>query len=91
MSGLRRRRGPAAPGGDHPRLLAGRDPGDPGALAGGDLPFGRVAFGAVRREVCLAYTPEAEPGAYLIVHVGFAIQVLDEAAAREALALWGQI
>jgi hydrogenase expression/formation protein HypC len=57
----------------------------------GDVPFGRVAFGSVRREVCLAYTPDAPIGAYLIVHVGFAIQVLDERAAHEALALWREI
>lgn len=51
------------------------------------LPFARVRFGAVAREVCLAYTPEAEEGQYVIVHAGFAIQVLDEAAAQRALAL----
>lgn len=60
-------------------------------LGVGDMPFGRVAFGSVRREVCLAYTPEAQIGAYLIVHVGFAIQVLDEQAAHSALALWDSI
>lgn len=60
-------------------------------LGVGDVPFGRVAFGSVRREVCLAYTPEAQVGAYVIVHVGFAIQVLDEQAARAALALWDEI
>jgi len=52
------------------------------------LPFGRVRFGSVVKEVCLAYTPDAQPGDYLIVHVGFAIQTLDEAAARRALALF---
>jgi len=52
------------------------------------LPFGRVRFGSVVKEVCLAYTPEAQPGDYLIVHVGFAIQSLDEAAARRTLALF---
>ena len=57
----------------------------------GEVAFGRVAFGSVRREVCLAYTPEAEPGQYLIVHVGFAIQILDEADARAALAVWSEI
>lgn len=50
-----------------------------------------MAFGAVRREVCLAYTPEARVGDFLIVHVGFAIQILDEAAAREALGYWLEI
>ncbi|MBX3248329.1 MAG: HypC/HybG/HupF family hydrogenase formation chaperone [Myxococcales bacterium] len=55
----------------------------------GGLPFGNVRFGAVRREVCLAYVPEAGVGDYVIVHVGFAIQRLDEAAARETLRLIG--
>jgi hydrogenase expression/formation protein HypC len=57
----------------------------------GEIAVGRVAFGSVRREVCLAYTPEAEPGQYLIVHVGFAIQILDEAAANASLKLWAQM
>lgn len=60
-------------------------------LGAGGLPHGRVAFGAVQREVCLAYTPEAEVGDHVIVHVGFAIQRLDERAAAEALALWAAI
>lgn len=46
-----------------------------------------MRFGVVAREVCLAYTPEAREGDYVIVHAGFAIQVLDEAAARRALEL----
>lgn len=60
-------------------------------VGAGELAFGKVAFGSVRREVCLAYTPEAAVGCYLIVHVGFAIQILDEQAAREALALWAAV
>lgn len=54
-------------------------------LAG--LPFGKVRFGRVAREICLAYTPDVQEGDYVIVHAGFAIQVLDEAAALRALAL----
>ncbi|NGN62470.1 HypC/HybG/HupF family hydrogenase formation chaperone [Streptomyces sp. A7024] len=46
-----------------------------------------VDFGGIRREVCLAYTPEAGPGAYVIVHVGFAIAVVDEAEAQRTLAV----
>lgn len=53
----------------------------------GELPFAKVVFGSVAREVCLAYTPEARIGDYVIVHVGFAIQRLDEAAAERTLAL----
>jgi hydrogenase expression/formation protein HypC len=51
------------------------------------LPFGKVRFGQVAREVCLAYTPDVRAGDYVIVHAGFAIQVLDEAAAQRTLAL----
>ncbi|MCA9708978.1 MAG: HypC/HybG/HupF family hydrogenase formation chaperone [Myxococcales bacterium] len=51
------------------------------------LPFGKVRFGTVAREVCLAYTPHARPGDFVIVHAGFAIQVLDRQAAQQTLAL----
>ena len=48
-----------------------------------DLPMGRVEFGGIVKQVCLAYTPEAAVGDYVIVHVGFAISRIDEAEARE--------
>lgn len=53
----------------------------------GALPFGRVRFGTVVQEICLAYVPEAAVGDWLVVHVGFAIQRLDEAAATRTLEL----
>jgi len=41
--------------------------------------MGVVDFGGVRREVCLAYVAdEVEVGDYAIVHVGFAISLVDE-------------
>jgi hydrogenase expression/formation protein HypC len=43
---------------------------------------GRVDFGGITKEVNLAYVPEAGIGDYVLVHVGFAISVLDEAAAE---------
>ena len=46
-----------------------------------------MRFGRISCEVCLAYTPDVRAGDYVIVHAGFAIQVLDEAAARRALEL----
>jgi hydrogenase expression/formation protein HypC len=42
-----------------------------------------VSFGGIRREVCLAYVPEARVGDWVLVHVGFALHVIDEAEARE--------
>ena len=46
---------------------------------------GRVDFGGVLRDVCLAYTPEARIGDYVIVHVGFAISTLDAEEAQRTL------
>jgi hydrogenase expression/formation protein HypC len=50
----------------------------------GDIAFRRakVDFGGIRKEINLAYTPEAEVGKYVLVHVGFAISVIDEAEAQ---------
>ena len=45
----------------------------------------RVSFGGLIKEVCLAYVPEAQAGDYVIVHVGFAISVLDESVALRTL------
>jgi hydrogenase expression/formation protein HypC len=50
------------------------------------LAMGRVDFGGVAKEVCLAYLPEAAVGDYALVHVGFAIARIDEQAAAETLA-----
>jgi len=55
------------------------------------LPMGKVDFGGVTKEICLAYVPEAHPGNYIIVHVGFALNVLDEAEALETLQLLREI
>ena len=43
----------------------------------------RVDFGGVVKEINLAYTPDAKPGDYLLVHVGFAISKIDEVEARK--------
>lgn len=47
--------------------------------------MGRVDFGGVVKEVCLACLPEIAVGDYTIVHVGFAISKIDEASAKETL------
>ena len=43
---------------------------------------GRVNFGGITKDVCLAYVPEAQVGDYVVVHVGFAIAKVDEAEAQ---------
>ena len=52
----------------------------------GDDPLsrtGKVNFGGILKEACLAYVPEAKVGDYVIVHVGFAISRLDEEEANK--------
>jgi hydrogenase expression/formation protein HypC len=53
----------------------------------GALRTGRVDFDGVVREVMLSYVPEARPGDYVLVHVGFALSVVDEEEARRVLEL----
>ncbi|MET8153884.1 HypC/HybG/HupF family hydrogenase formation chaperone [Actinoplanes sp. NPDC049668] len=45
-----------------------------------------VDFGGVHKNVCLQYIPDAAVGEYVVVHVGFAIQRLDEKSALQTLA-----
>jgi len=52
----------------------------------GDDPMtrtGKVNFGGIVKEVNLAYVPEAVPGDYVIVHVGFAISTVSEEEANQ--------
>jgi len=53
-----------------------------GAVGEGLARTGRVNFGGVIREVNLSCVPQAAVGDYVIVHVGFALSVLDEAEAH---------
>lgn len=46
---------------------------------------GRVSFGGVIKEVSLAYVPDAKVDDYAIVHVGFALSILDPQAAEQTL------
>jgi hydrogenase expression/formation protein HypC len=46
---------------------------------------GKVSFGGILKEVNLAYVPEAAVGNYVIVHVGFALSILDEDEAQATL------
>jgi hydrogenase expression/formation protein HypC len=50
--------------------------------------MGKANFGGIVKQVCLEYTPEANTGDYVLVHVGFALSLVDEAeAARTYQAL----
>lgn len=48
----------------------------------GTLPTGRVSFGGIVKQICLAYTPDASPGDYVLVHAGFSISNIDKAEAE---------
>ena len=57
----------------------------------GDLKMGKIDFGGVTREACLAYVPEAEIGDYTVIHVGFALHLISEEEAQETLGLLREI
>ncbi|GAC1345322.1 MAG: HypC/HybG/HupF family hydrogenase formation chaperone [Myxococcales bacterium] len=51
-----------------------------------DVLMGRVEFGGMSKKVCLEHVPEAKPGDYVLVHVGFALSRIDEAEAKRVFA-----
>lgn len=55
------------------------------------LRFGRVRFGGIDRDVCLEYQPDAVPGDFVLVHVGFAIAKIDREQAARTWAVLEQI
>lgn len=59
--------------------------------ASGDLLSGRVSFGGLVKEVCLACLPEAEVGQFVLVHAGFAIAVVSAEHAAEVHAYLAQL
>lgn len=63
------------------------------SLSGDDpiIRVGRVDFGGVSMEINLAYVPEARIGDYVLVHVGFALTVINEAEAERVLACLREI
>ena len=50
-----------------------------------------VDMGGVRKRISVALVPDAEVGDYVIVHVGHAIGMLDEAEAQASLALFAEL
>jgi hydrogenase expression/formation protein HypC len=65
---------------------------DDSLQAEGELPadallrrMGKVSFGGILKRVSLAYVPEATIGDYVIVHVGFALSVVDPVEAQQTL------
>jgi len=57
----------------------------------GDDESAIVDFGGVRKSISLALLDDVAVGDYVIVHVGFALQKLDEEEARATLALFAEM
>jgi len=51
------------------------------------LRMAKVQFGGISRESCIEYVPEAKIGDYVLVHVGFALSVVDPEEAQKTFAL----
>lgn len=51
-----------------------------------DMLMGKVDFGGVSKQICLTLTPDVEVDQYVIVHVGFALHVIDESEAQQIFA-----
>jgi hydrogenase expression/formation protein HypC len=52
---------------------------------------GKVSFDGILKEVSLTLVPEAQPGDYVLVHVGAAISIVDEKEARETFEIIKQL
>lgn len=56
-----------------------------------ELKMAKVSFGGVIKDVCVDFVPEVEPGQYVIVHAGFALNILNEYEAEETLRILNEI
>jgi len=63
----------------------------PGKILEVDGDTARVDFGGITREANVILVPEAAVDSYVLVHAGFAIQVLNEEEAEETLSLFRQL
>ncbi|MCK4246396.1 HypC/HybG/HupF family hydrogenase formation chaperone [Candidatus Bipolaricaulota bacterium] len=50
-----------------------------------------VDMGGITRRISLRLTPQAKVGDYVIIHTGYAINILDQHEARETLKLFDQL
>jgi hydrogenase expression/formation protein HypC len=57
----------------------------------GSLRMARIDYGGVVKEACLAYVPEAKSGDYVLVHAGFALNVLSPEEAEETLKVFREL
>jgi hydrogenase expression/formation protein HypC len=55
------------------------------------LRMGKIDYGGVVKDACLAYVPDAKVGDYVIIHVGFALNILSPEEAEETLRTFRQL
>ena len=55
------------------------------------MKMARVSFGGMVKQVCLEYTPHAVPGDYVLVHVGFALNCIDQEEAERTFRLLDEL
>lgn len=53
--------------------------------------MGTVDFGGITRSACLEYAPEVGIGSWVVIHVGFAISVVDEEEAKRSYELLAEM
>ncbi len=53
--------------------------------------MGKIDFSGIKKQISLAYLPEAKINDYVIVHAGFAISIIDEEDAKESLKAFQQL
>jgi hydrogenase expression/formation protein HypC len=53
--------------------------------------MGTVDFGGIQRKACLEYEPGVDVGSWVVIHVGFAISVVDEEEAARSYALLAEM
>ena len=57
----------------------------------GAMRAGKASFGGIIKDINLAYLPEAVVGDYVIVHVGFALSIIDEKEAEQVFSYLQEI
>ncbi len=57
----------------------------------GQIKMGKVDFAGIGKRVCLQYLPDVKVGDYVLVHVGFAISIVNEEEAAKTLELFRQM
>jgi len=60
-------------------------------LVSAGMRMAKVSFGGMVKQVCIEYTPEAAPGDYVLVHVGFALSRVNQEEAERTYKLLDEL